>query len=77
MFFAQEEVNFDELARKQSGKHAKGNRAQLVCLKHLPTNNYLIVVNAQLYYNQDQDYLKFAQTYYLLRKLSKFHKIMA
>ena len=41
-------------------------------MHHKPSGHYLVAVNSQLYFHPVMDYLKYAQSFYLLKRISKF-----
>ena len=43
----------------------------MILLKHTYSGRYLLAINSQLYFHPVMDYLKYAQTFYLLKLISK------
>jgi mRNA deadenylase 3'-5' endonuclease subunit Ccr4 len=63
-------VDFDDLALAGQSLHAKHNKALVLILKHIPSQNVIVCSSTQLYFHPSMDYLKFAQTFYLQKRIS-------
>lgn len=64
-------VDFDDLALAGQSLHVKHNKALVVVLKHKQSSDIVVCSSTQLYFNPNMDYLKFAQTFYLYKRISK------
>lgn len=64
-------IDYNDLAMKGQSLHAKNNKALMILLKHNYSGKHLVAINSQLYFHPVMDYLKYAQTFYLLKQISK------
>lgn len=51
---------------------ARTNKGVLLMLQHQPSQQVLVVANAQLYHGSERDYIREAQSLYLLQQASSF-----
>jgi hypothetical protein len=63
-------IDFDDLALAGQSLHAKHNKALVLVLRHWQSGNLIVCLSTQLYFHPSMDYLKFAQTFYLQKRIA-------
>ena len=52
--------------------HAKHNKAIVCLLHHLKSDQLVVALTTQFYFNPAMDYLKYAQCFYMFKHMSRF-----
>ena len=71
-YVSKEEIHYEDLVEKYGKGFKRGNVGLICLLKHIESGKEIIVANTHLHWNPKYDYVKYAQSFWLQLKISKF-----